>query len=56
MKERNSFIITFKKTIVASKGMFMRNVEYMPSSWKDICIGDMSELGVIAFKMMVTEE
>ena len=44
MKEWNSFIITFKKTMIASKGMFTCNIAYIPSNWKDIRIGDMSEL------------
>jgi len=30
--------------MVASKGMFMRNVEYISPNWKDIRIGDISEL------------
>lgn len=45
--EVNSHIITLKGAMVASKGMFMRNVEYISPNWKDIRIADMNESGVI---------
>jgi len=48
MMEENSHIITLKGTMVASKGMFTCNIAYIPSNWKDIRIGDMSELYAIA--------
>jgi len=56
MKEGNSFIIIFKKTMVASKGIFRRNVAYIPSNWKDIHIADMNELGDMLKKVKKDEE
>jgi len=46
MMEGNSHIITIKGIMVASRGMFMRNVAYIPPNCKDIRIADMSESGV----------
>ena len=36
--------------MIASKGMYIRNIAYIPPNWKDICIADINELGEIQTK------
>jgi len=34
--------------MIASRGMYIRYIAYIPQNWKDIRIADMNKLGAIA--------
>lgn len=40
MKEGDSPIMTFEETVIAFRGMYIRNTAYIPPNWKDIRIAD----------------
>ena len=44
MMEGNSPIMTLKETMIASRGMYIRNIAYILSNWKGIRITDINEL------------
>jgi len=50
MMEGNSPVMTLEETMIASRGMYIRNIAYIPPNWKDIRIADINELGDIAKK------
>jgi len=41
--------------MIASRGMYIRNIAYIPPSWKDIRNTDINELGDIATTQGVIE-
>ena len=47
MMEGFGEIMTLEETMIASRGMYIRNIAYIPPNWKDIRIADINELGEI---------
>jgi len=39
--------------MIASRGMYIRNIAYIPPNWKDIRIADINELCTITFKELI---
>ena len=40
--------------MIASRGMYIRNIAYIPQNWKDIRIADINELAEITRFMIQT--